>query len=58
MSSSWSCEMDVRKLADKLHAEAYELEQIAETLRILRESESHQVEISKAKEWAKSWLAR
>lgn len=56
MSSSHSCESELRRVADELHKKAYELEQAADALATLRDSKELEDKISQAKEWAKSWL--
>lgn len=58
MSSSFSCEEELMKLADELHKQAYDLEKATETLRILRNSQEIQDRIKAAKEWAKKWMER
>ncbi len=56
MSSSYSCECELRDLAEKLHQQGYELEQAADVLRVLRDSSEIQENIRKAKEWARGWM--
>jgi hypothetical protein len=56
MSSSWSCETELREIAEELHRKAYELEQAADVLETLRESSDQEERIKKAKEWAKGWM--
>lgn len=56
MSNSFSCEVELEKLAEKLHDEAYDLEKAVEILKTLRESENHKDEIKSAKQRARSWM--
>jgi len=58
MSDSSSCEFELRQIADKLHAQAYELEAAADALLILRNADYEKDKIATAKNWAKSWLSR
>lgn len=56
MSGSYSCEAELRKIAEGLHAQAYELEQAADVLATLRESSETEERIKQAKIWAKDWM--
>lgn len=58
MSDSYSCETKLREIAEKLHREAYELEQAADALLAIRESNDHSTELANAKKWAAEWLKR
>lgn len=58
MSSSYSCECELRGLAQKLISQAQELIDAADTLQVLRESDFHKESIANAKKWAKDWLSR
>ena len=56
MSTSWNCEQDLRDLATKLHADAYDLEKAADVLAVLRDAENRSAEIAAAKRYAKDWM--
>lgn len=56
MSTSHSCEDELRRIASDLYAKAAELEQAAEVLRVLRETVNLKDEIASAKKWAKDWM--
>ncbi len=59
MSSSYSCECELREMAEKLRKDAYELEQAADLLELLRDSENSKLreeKIKGLKDWAKSWI--
>ena len=61
MSSSWSCEQELRDLATELYAKASELEDAANVLATLREEGnigSLKKRINDAKSWAKGWMER
>lgn len=58
MSSSYSCEQELRKIAEKLYEQASELEQAADTLRSLRDDEDATERLESAKRWAKDWMKR
>jgi len=58
VSSSYSCESKLRELAQELHRQAYELEQAADTLKTLRDTENMKDELAAAKAWAKDWMKR
>ena len=58
MSSSYSCECELRKLAEGLHRQACELEEAANVLATIRDSEETKKKIEDAKEWAKEWMKR
>ena len=58
MSSSYSCECELRELAEKLSSAAYELEQAADVLKALRDVDCYKEQISSAKKWAKDWMKR
>ena len=53
MSSSYNCEEELRRLAEELHRKAYSLEEAAETLKTLRDSNEIENKIKSAKQWAK-----
>lgn len=61
MSDSQGCESELIKIAEALEAQAAELRQAAEVLRLLRDE--HYVKatnerIASAKLWAKNWMGR
>lgn len=56
MSSSYNAEMELRKIADELFAQAGELQEAADVLKTLREDNTKR--ISEAKKWAKDWMKR
>lgn len=56
MSNSYSCEEELRRLAQELHDKVYELESAADVLKTLRESPEIEEKIISAKRWAKGWM--
>ena len=61
MSTSWSCEQELRKMAEELHGQAYELEQAADLLQLMRDTESQESTMAKIKSlklWAAGWIKR
>jgi hypothetical protein len=58
MSSSYSCEFELRKLAEELRHNAEELEDAANVLETLRNSSDLQEKVDQAKKWAKDWMLR
>lgn len=55
MSTSYNCECELTKLAEKLECWASELRQAAHVLALLRREEIVK-EIKEAKKWAKTWM--
>jgi division protein CdvB (Snf7/Vps24/ESCRT-III family) len=58
MSSSYNCEVELRRIAEDLHTQAYDLEKAAEVLETIRTTEGVADKIKSAKNWAKSWMQR
>lgn len=58
MSDSYGCEHELRKIAEELHAQAYDLETAADVLRDLREDEGRAEKIKFVKTWAMDWMKR
>lgn len=58
MSDSYNCETELRKTAEQLHAQAYDLERAADTLQAIREEKDRGEELQKLKQWAKGWFER
>lgn len=56
MSSSWNCEQELRNLAQELHRQAYDLENAAEILATLRNSDDIKERIASARRRAKEWM--
>ena len=59
MSTSLSCETELREIADELRSQAYDLEKAADVLQVLRDEEKSKEmreKIKSAKEWAKGWM--
>jgi hypothetical protein len=56
VSSSISCELALRTLAEELREQAGELEQAANVLAALRDSDEQKGRIKEAKAWAKRWM--
>ena len=58
MSSRWGCEEELRKVAEKLHAYAYDLEKAADALELIRKTDSLKDERARAISWAKGWMPK
>ena len=58
MSSSYSCEEELKKLANDLYEKADELRKAAEVLETLRDSAEINNRIQSAQLWAKQWMER
>ena len=58
MSSSYSCEQRLRSIAERLRAEAADLENAADVLELLRKDEGREDRIKEAKQWAKEWMKK
>ena len=58
MSSSYSCEEELKKLEKDLYEKGDELRKAAEVLETLRDSAEINNRIQSAQLWAKQWMER
>ena len=58
MSDSWNTEQSLRKLAEKLHAEAASLEEAADVLANIRNAEMYAMDLKQARAMAREWMKR